>query len=134
MNPTAQPPKNPATTGTLTRENVRPEFPVARPRYTVDKVDDSAWEIAVVVPGVKRENVAIALENDLLDISATRDRSLPEGWRPLAEARPRPDYRLQLELAVEVDADAISAKLENGVLTLRLPAAKAATPRLIAVA
>lgn len=105
----------------------------AKPHYTTRKIDDDAWEVGVVVPGVKRGDVHVSLEDKELEVVARRHRDLPKGWRPLNEQAPRPGYRLVLELAVDVDEERVSAKLEDGILTLRLPATEATKPRKISV-
>lgn len=104
-----------------------------KPHYTTRKVEGDAWEVGVVVPGVKRDDVRVSLEDKELEVVAHRHHDLPESWRPLNDRGPRPDYRLNLELAVDVDEERISAKLENGILTLRLPVAEAAKPKTISV-
>ncbi|MCB1088223.1 MAG: Hsp20/alpha crystallin family protein [Verrucomicrobiae bacterium] len=104
------------------------------PRYTTRKVDEHTWEIGIAVPGVKREDVAVSLEDSELEVTARRSDTRPDGWRPLQTPLPRPDgYRLGLSLAIDVDPERISAKLEDGILTLRLPVSETAKPRRIAV-
>ena len=104
-----------------------------KPHYTTRRVGDEAWEIGVVVPGVKRGDVNVSLEDGELEVVARRHNDLPEGWRPLTDQGPRPNYWLRLELAVDVDEERVSAKLEDGILTLRLPVAEAAKPKTISV-
>lgn len=110
-----------------------PEEVFVKPHYTTRKADDDAWEVGVVVPGVRRGDVQVSLEDKELEVVARRYRDLPEGWRPLNEQGPRPNYRLNLELAVDVDEERISAKLEDGILTLRMPVAEATKPKTISV-
>jgi len=104
-----------------------------KPHYSTRQVGDDAWEVGVVVPGVKRGDVSVSLEDGELEVVARRHNDLPEGWRPLTDRGPRPNYRLRLELAVDIDEDRVSAKLEDGILTLRLPVAEEARPKTIAV-
>jgi HSP20 family protein len=130
-------------TSTLTETNGAPSAAVpatvereryAEPPHTARRIDDQTWEIGVALPGVKREDVSVALEDGELEVVARRSDVLPDGWRPLQAPRSRPDgYRLQVSLAVEVDPDRISAKLEDGILTLRLPVAETAKPRQITI-
>ena len=70
------------------------------------KQDDKAWTLSLDLPGVAREDLAITIEGAIVRIE-TR-----------AEARRR--YKAAYELAEEIDAEATTAKLENGVLTLTL--------------
>ena len=104
-----------------------------KPHYTTRKDGDEAWEIGVVVPGAKRGDVTISLEDGELEVVARRRDELPKGWRPLSDRGPRPNYRLSLELAVDVDEERVSAKLEDGILTLRLPVAEASKPKTISI-
>lgn len=103
-----------------------------KPRYT-SSYDDHAWEVAVELPGVKRENIAITVEDEILDISANRRFELPEGWRPLGHANEDRGYRLRLDVGPEVDESQISAELSDGVLTLRLPLRDEVKPRSIEI-
>ena len=105
----------------------------AKPHYETRKAGEDAWEVGVVVPGVRRGDVNVSLEDGELEVVARRHNELPEGWRPLTDRGPRPNYRLRLELAVDIDEERVSAKLEDGILTLRLPVAEAAKPKTISV-
>jgi HSP20 family protein len=61
-------------------------------------------------------------------------RSMPtiEG-RLLHHESPREDYRRTFELDPSIDSNKISAKIDQGVLTLTLPKAEHVRPRKIAV-
>ena len=118
-----------AATSTVARPT-RPLF--VKPSYDSCRVDDE-WEIAVVMPGVKRNSVEVSLEKDELTVIGRRSDAPPESWRPLYEELPKADYRLRLQLNFEADPEKITATLEDGVLTLRLPEHEAAKPRKIEV-
>ena len=109
----------------------------AQPRYKASKLDDvEAYEVAVVLPGVNKKGLEVSSENGELTIIGRRANWVPEGCRPVCGSAPeeRPvDYRLVLTLNVDIDSDRISAKLEDGILTLRLPVSEASKPKLIAV-
>ena len=114
--------------GAATRERV------VEPRYNTRRVDEHTWELGVAVPGVKREDVEVSLEDNELEVVAHRRSTVPDNWRPLQVERFAPtSYRLELTLGIDVDPERISAKLEDGILTLRLPVAEAAKPRRISV-
>jgi HSP20 family molecular chaperone IbpA len=70
------------------------------------KQDEKAWTLSFDLPGVAREDLNISIEGAVVRIE-TR-----------AEARRQ--YKAAYELPEEIDADATSAQLENGVLTLAL--------------
>ena len=103
-----------------------------KPSYESNRVDDE-WEISVLMPGVKREHLSVSLEKDELTLVGRRSDEVPEDWRPLYEERVRADYRLRLQLNFDADPERITAHLEDGVLTLRLPENEAAKPRQIEV-
>ncbi len=68
--------------------------------------DDQAFELSLDMPGVAREQVKIDVEGQTVRIETVA-------------GAPR-QYRGVYELPQEIDAEASSAKLENGVLSLRL--------------
>jgi HSP20 family protein len=105
---------------------------VTRPRHTVRAVE-GAYEVGIFLPGVKRDDVRVRLEENLLTVEATRPDETPEGWRPLRREIEPTSYRLELEVTVPVDAGRISASLEDGVLSLRLPLREEAKARDIPV-
>jgi HSP20 family molecular chaperone IbpA len=70
------------------------------------KQDDKSWTVTLDLPGVARDDLAIDIDGAVVRI-ATK-----------AEA-PR-QYKAAYELPQEIDVDATTAKLENGVLTLTL--------------
>jgi HSP20 family protein len=103
-----------------------------KPQYTVKEGED-AFELGVVMPGVAKSDVHVAVEDDVLAVTGVRANSLPEGWKPLYNELSQSDYKLELRLNVDVDEDRISAKLEDGILSLRLPLSETAKPRTIEV-
>ena len=80
----------------------------AAPAYRALKVtqDDKAWTVTLDLPGVAREQLVVDIEGAVVRLSTQ------EG-----AARP---FKAAYELPEEIDAEASSAKLENGVLTLVL--------------
>jgi HSP20 family molecular chaperone IbpA len=84
---------------------VNDTFDSARRSLNVEQ-DDKAWTLRLDVPGVAREDLQIGIEGAVVRIE-TR-----------AEA-PR-QFKAAYELPQDIDAAASEAKLENGVLALRL--------------
>lgn len=125
----------PSTCGnenTATAAPATATYPVVRPRHNVRAVE-GAYEVGVLMPGVKREAVTVRLEDDVLRVEGRRDEFNAEGWRPLRRELGPVNYRLELELSVPVDASRISARLEDGVLSLRLPLREEAKAREIPI-
>jgi HSP20 family molecular chaperone IbpA len=79
--------------------------PAAWSRVKVEQ-DEQSWTLSLDLPGVPREDLSIDVEGTVVRI-ATR-----------AEAKRQ--FKAAYELPEEIDADATSAKLEHGVLTLVL--------------
>ncbi len=107
-------------------------LPVVKPHYS-SRYDDEAWEVSVTLPGVKKEDVEVSVEKEILDLKAKRIFDAPEGWRPLGDDQSDRSYRLRLDVGPEVDPAGVSAGLEDGVLTLRLPLREESKSRSIEV-
>ena len=103
-----------------------------RPDYKTERGED-AYRVEVTMPGVGKAGVKVSVDDGVLLIAGTRSDAVPEGWRPLRVELQRPDYRLKLKLTDEIDAEAIRASVEAGVLRLDLPVREAVKPRLISV-
>lgn len=103
-----------------------------RPHYEVSELND-AFNIKVYLPGVSKTGVTVNYEADTLTITGTRTHKASADWRPVSRPLNEDNYRLALSLNVDIDADKIAAKTEDGVLTLTLPKAEAIKPRQISV-
>lgn len=122
------PPKTEESTSAL---QVRPGVS-CKPAYQ-SHYSDNAWEVTVNLPGVVKGHLDVTVENEILEISATRPLETPEGWRPLADYPAEKNYRLRLDVGPEVDPSGITAALEDGVLKLALPLREEVKPRKIEV-
>ena len=120
------------TTTTMQTQEAPRESSCQRPRHTVRSVD-GAYEVGVVLPGVKRETISVRLDDGVLAIEGRRDEvDLPaaKAWH---REIPAAHFRLDLEVRVPVDGSRISARFEDGVLTLRRPLKEAVSAREIPV-
>jgi HSP20 family protein len=105
---------------------------VYSPAVDILRTDD-ALTLVADLPGVKKADLEIGIEDGVLTIAA-----------PVAdvETRHKPVYReygvggyvRRFSLSDKIDQARISAELENGVLTVTLPKAERLKPRKIAVA
>jgi HSP20 family protein len=93
---------------------------------------DNEYVLEVEMPGVNKDGLEITVEGNELTIIGRRSLDLPEGELYYSET-PLADYRRVFELGPDVDTSKISAKLEQGVLTLRLPKSEKAKPKKIEV-
>ena len=106
--------------------------PVYKPRYSSHYSADQ-WEILVQLAGVKKEQLTVTIENEIMEIEATRLLDAPEDWKPLAEYPAEKNYRLRLDVGPEVNPEGVTAELTDGVLDLRLPLREEVKPRTIEV-
>lgn len=111
-----------------------PRFPVysrtRRPsslRLAADFYEDEGNFFArVELPGVKRDEVKIELEKDMLTIAYEKKTEGEDGAETVT-------YRRAIRTPEGIRTDAIGAKLEDGLLTLTLPKGEEAKPREIHV-
>ena len=94
--------------------------------------DDEAYLITAAVPGLTAEEVTVEVLEDLVTMSGeiTLDES-DENQKLLSELS-NSFYR-QIRLPEAVNADEIEAKVEKGLLTVRIPKADDARPKKIEV-
>ena len=86
---------------------------------TLDVVEEKGeTRITAEIPGVKPEDVKVSVESSVLSI---------EGQKPGYT------FKRSFTLPTTVNAEAIAAKYEHGVLTVTLPKAEQARPRQIPV-
>ncbi|MEZ4386210.1 MAG: Hsp20/alpha crystallin family protein [Candidatus Krumholzibacteriia bacterium] len=92
------------------------------------------YRIVTDLPGVRNEDLDISLEDDVLTIKAERSQEVPEGYSARRrELIGKATFRRSFTLGHAVNAEAISAKLDTGVLTITLPKSDRAVPRRIEV-
>jgi len=90
--------------------------------------------IVAEIPGVKPEDVKIAVEGNLLTISGTKEQVAEEkAERVYRYERTYGTFERSFTLPATVDADHIKASYENGVVHLTLPKVEKAKPRLVKV-
>jgi HSP20 family protein len=85
------------------------------------------------MPGVNKEGLEISVENNELTIVGRRSLPSVEGTLVHRESRPN-NFRRAFEIDPSIDTGKISAKIEQGVVTLVLPKAEQVKPRKIEVA
>ena len=91
------------------------------------------YTLEVEMPGVSKENLEMWVENNELTILGRRSTPTVQGTLVHRESRPE-NFRRSFELDPSINAGKISAKIDQGVVTLTLPKAEQVKPRKIAVA
>jgi HSP20 family protein len=90
------------------------------------------YMLNVEMPGVNKEGMEISVENNELTIIGRR--SLPQIEATLIHRESRSEnFRRVFELDPSIDLSKISARIDQGVLTLTLPKAEQVKPRKITV-
>jgi len=94
---------------------------------------ESESEILLIcdMPGVARDAVNVGLEKDVLTIEGKRQ---PHDDKGLIRAEFRPcDFRRAFTVPQGLDVAAVEAKLDKGVLRVRLPKSASVRPRRIEI-
>jgi HSP20 family protein len=94
--------------------------------------DGDGYMLQVEMPGVNKEGLEISVENNELTILGRRSLPAMDGTLIHRESRPE-NFRRTFELDPSIDPGKISAKIEQGVVTLTLPKAEQVKPRKITV-
>lgn len=71
--------------------------------------------------GCKKEDIQMYIENDTLSLSCTFKQEAEEGSRFIHRERFNGNCQREFYVGDKVDKDHISAKFENGILTIVLP-------------
>lgn len=87
------------------------------------------------LPGIKKEDIDINLENGVLTVTAEtkQEAEEKEGERLLRQERRYGRYVRSLRLGRDIDASKVKASYDDGVLEVVLPKAEAAKPKKISV-
>lgn len=117
-----------------TRQETMPErkneVPTIAPLVDIYENDDEIL-LHADMPGVKKEEITINIDNGKLEISGLRSlkTSGATGWEEFGEV----EYQRVFSVPQSIDVNKVNAELNEGVLKLRLPKAEAAKPRKIEV-
>lgn len=123
---------------TLTKNEPKPmsnSAPVEReyvsPEVNICETGDG-YVLQAEMPGVNKDGLEVTLENNTLTFVGHRNNDVPKA-QLLHRESSTADYRRVFELDPAIDTGKISAKMEQGILTLNLPKAERVKPRKIVV-
>jgi HSP20 family protein len=94
--------------------------------------DADGYTLEVEMPGVNKQGVEITVEDGKLVLGGHRPLA-GEFGRSVHRERKAGEYRRVFDLDPSIDATKISARVEQGLLTVHLPKAEAVKPRKITV-
>lgn len=84
--------------------------------------NENEWVVFAELPGVKKEDISISINDSILKLSATKERVTheKESKQRVKEIR-YGKFERNIKLASDLDVSEIDAKLENGILNIRIP-------------
>ncbi|MDD5036853.1 MAG: Hsp20/alpha crystallin family protein [Methylococcaceae bacterium] len=94
---------------------------------------DQALTLVMEMPSVDKKDIDIDLENNILRINGKIDFTKYDGMEPVYTEYNVGHYIRTFTLSSKIDQEHITARVEDGVLTLTLPKVKGAQPRRIAI-
>jgi HSP20 family protein len=118
---------------------VRPVDYGTQPEAPAMKIDvreqESGYLVHAEIPGVKKEDIHVAVDGPVVSISAERrdEKDVREGERLLRSERYVGKISRSFQLAQEIDEAQVTAKYAEGVLELSLPKKVAAQARKITI-
>ena len=95
-----------------------------------EDAEGEAYILSALVPGLKAEDLNIQVLDDVLRIEGEYKADENEY---LMRELPNGPFTRTLRLPTSIQAEAVEAKIADGVLTLRLPKAESARPKKIQI-
>lgn len=116
----------------LKKDAYNTEEPVIVPPVDIYETDDE-YVIKAEMPGIEKDGIDVTLNNRELEITGKVNGSMPDEKNlKYAEFRLY-NYSRKFKVGDDVDYNKLTAKLENGILTLNLPKSERVKPRKIEI-
>lgn len=77
--------------------------------------------VEIELPGVKKEEITLDCDGGVLDITAEKKAKDPEGYERIIKERTFGTASVSYQLPANIDTTAISATLNDGILTVSIP-------------
>lgn len=115
------------------RRAATPTLVIRKPGVVQIREQDESFVLSAELPGIAPEGLELAVGDDWIELRATREPSVPEGFVPVR--RERSSYQLvrRFTLPKRIASERVEATLREGVLTVTLAKLVDASPRTIAV-
>lgn len=89
--------------------------------------------ITMDIPGVKKDNITIKLENNILEIEGLMDFEPYKDLKPVYTEYQVGNYARRFTVSNSIDTENIVADLDKGILTLLLPKLPESQPKQIPI-
>src|SRR5258708_3132142 len=114
---------------TASQQNRQTEY--VAPEVNIFETKDG-YVVEAEMPGVNKEGLEITVEGNELTIVGRRNSEQVNG-QPLFRERRLADYRRSFELDPAIDTSKVTAKIDQGIVTVTLPKSEKVKPRKIAI-
>jgi len=114
----------------LTKNNYNTERPVIVPPVDIYETENE-YVIKAEMPGVSRDYIDVVLNNRELDITGRINGNMPEEKNLRYSEFKLYDFNRKFKVGDDIDSSKLTAKLENGILTLNLPKSEKVKPKKI---
>jgi HSP20 family protein len=96
---------------------------------------EGGYSVAIDLPGVAKDDIKITIDGRRVDVSAQtqREDEKKDGERVIYRERSSRSFARSFTLPEEVDQDASQAKLDSGVLSLKLAKKRAAASKQLTI-
>ncbi len=91
------------------------------------------YELKIQIPGVAKGDVDLHMEGRTLTLKTNSKYQNPAGFKQVASEFERANYAMSADLPEMADPTALSAKLENGILTVTVKKRPETQPRKIEI-
>lgn len=115
----------------LTRQAAAQGNGAAMPMDGVRRKDDVVLRFDL--PGIDPDSIEVTVDRGVLSVSAKREEEYGEEDRLFVRERVMGTFTRRVYLSEHLDADAIDAAYNNGVLAVRIPVLERAKPRKVEI-
>lgn len=97
------------------------------------KAEENTYIITTAIPGANPDDLRIEISEDTITLSGEFQSSQEEGSKYLLREHPYGRFKRSLRLPTQLDANSAEAKLEHGVLTVKVLKSEKDRPKQIKV-
>lgn len=91
-----------------------------RPKCSFSE-NDEALTASIALPGVKKDDVKLSSEGNILTVTASRENPIEESMSLISKTSAPDNYQVSWEVDSEYDLSQTEAKFEKNVLLLTVP-------------